>query len=208
MPAVDRLLLDHDEFLQVVWECLLQAQQRDKSYYDAEHRDVSFDVEQKVWLRLHHRPAASITCPGRGKLSPRFYGPYKLIARIDSVAYRVELPPKSRLHDVFHVSMLEPFRGEPPVTLPPLPVPDIHHGRFIPRPSQVLKARLSRGTRQLLVQWEGQDPAQASWVDFEDFKQCYLEWQLEDDLLVDGGSDVMWGCTYVRRRKESGGQPS
>jgi hypothetical protein len=45
-------------------------------------------------------------------------------------------------------------------------------------------------------------------VDFEDFKQRYPEWQLEDDLLVEGGSDVMWGRTYVRRRKESGGQPS
>jgi hypothetical protein len=92
------------------------------------------------------------------------------------------------------------------VTLPPLP--DIHHGRVIPRPSQVLKAHLSHGTHQLLVQWEGQDPAQASCVDFEDFKQRYLEWQLENDLLVDGGSDVMWGYTYVRHRKESGGQPS
>jgi hypothetical protein len=112
-----------------------------------------------------------------------------VIARIDSVAYRVELPPQSRLHDVFHVSMLKPFRGEPPVTLPPLQ--DIHHGRVIPRPSQVLKARLSRGTRQLLVQWEGQDPAQASWVDFEDFKQHYPDWHLEDNLLVNGGSDVM-----------------
>jgi hypothetical protein len=58
MPAVDCLLTGRDEFLQNVWERLLQAQQRDKSYYDAKHRDVSFDVGQWVWLRLHHRPAA------------------------------------------------------------------------------------------------------------------------------------------------------
>jgi hypothetical protein len=48
MPTVDRLITDRDEFLQDVRERLLQAQQRDKSYYDAKHRYVSFDFGKWV----------------------------------------------------------------------------------------------------------------------------------------------------------------
>jgi transposase InsO family protein len=201
IPAVEHLLTDRDAFLQDVHDRLLQAQQRDKLYYDNKHREVSFEIGQWVWLRLHHRPATSLTGPTRSKLAPRFYGPYKVLQRIDSVAYRLELPPRSRLHNVFHVSLLKPFHGDPPAAPPTLP--DIHHGRVIPKPEHVHKARLCRGVRQILVQLVGQDASQASWEDLEDFKQRYPEWQLADDLLVEGGSDVMWGRVYGRRKKEA-----
>lgn len=64
------------------------------------------------------------------------------------------LPPRSRLHDVFHVSQLKVYHGEPLAAPPPLPA--IHHGRVIPSPLQVLKVRLARGICQPLVRWEGQ----------------------------------------------------
>jgi hypothetical protein len=205
VPAVEHLITDRDAFLQDVRARLLQAQQRHKLYYD-KHRELTFDVGQSVWLRLHHRPAASLTGPSRGKLASRYYGPYKVLGRIDSVAYRLELPLRSRLHDVFHVSMLRPFHGELPTASPILP--DIHHGHVIPKPQHVLKARLFRGVRQVLVHWFGQDAAHASWEDLEDFKQRYPEWQLEDNLLVNGGSDVMWGRVYSRRSKDKGKEPT
>ena len=85
VPAVEHLITDRDAFLQDVRDRLLQAQQRDKLYYDSKHREVAFDVGQWVWLRLHHRPAASLTGPARGKLAPRYYGPYKVLSRVDSV---------------------------------------------------------------------------------------------------------------------------
>jgi hypothetical protein len=72
------------------------------------------------------------------------------------------------------------------------------------QPQHVLKARLCGGVPQVLVHWFGQDAAQASWEDLEDFKQWYPEWQLEDDLLVNGGSDVMWGRVYGCRSKDKG----
>ena len=49
----------------------------------------------------------------KGKLSPRFIGPYEVLERIRPVAYRLALPPElDKLHDVFHVSMLRKYRSD------------------------------------------------------------------------------------------------
>ena len=50
----------------------------------------------------------------RGKLSPRFIGPFKILERVGTVAYRLELPPSmSGVHEVFHVSMLHKYTPDP-----------------------------------------------------------------------------------------------
>ena len=55
----------------------------------------------------------------KGKLSPRFIGPYEVLERIGPVAYRLELPPElAKLHDVFHVSMLRKYRSDESHILP------------------------------------------------------------------------------------------
>jgi hypothetical protein len=64
------------------------------------------------------------------------------------------------------------------------------------------------GIRQALVQWEGLPPSSASWEDLQQFKKRYPQFQLEDELLLKGGSDVMWGKYYSRRRKRRLAQPA
>jgi hypothetical protein len=54
---------------------------------------------------------------------------------------------------------------------------------------------------QVLVQWKGESAASATWEDDEPFRAKYSEFQLEDELLLDGGRDVMVGHTYSRRRR-------
>jgi len=154
---------------------LEQAQQYSKVQYDRKHRELSFEVGQWVWLRLLHRPVASLGVQGRGKLGPRYFGPYKVLERIGDVAYRLDLPRGARLHDVFHVGLLKPFRGTPP-DAPPLP--PIQNGRACPSPAKVLQGRLARGRYELLVQWQNQDAASASWVALEDFRRSYPDFQL------------------------------
>jgi hypothetical protein len=76
---------------------------------------------------------------------------YRVSAIINDVAYRLELPPRTRLHDVFHVGLLKKFVGEPPEAPPKLPL--VHHGAVVPEPERVVSARLVRGVRQVLICW-------------------------------------------------------
>lgn len=121
---------------------------------------------QWVWLRLVHRLIASLGVHGRGKLGPRYFGPYEVAERVGEVAYRLELPVGARLHNVFHVGLLKPH-GTPPNAPPPLP--PVQNGRACPVPAIVLQGRLARGCYELLVQWRDPDAASASWVSLEDF---------------------------------------
>jgi hypothetical protein len=63
-----------DEFLQEVREHLEQAQQHYEHFYDRKQREVTYTLEQWVWLCLIHRPLASLDVKGRTKLGSRFYG--------------------------------------------------------------------------------------------------------------------------------------
>jgi hypothetical protein len=60
---------------------------------------------------------------------------------------------------------------------------------------------LARGVRQVLVHWKGQSAVSATWEDLDTFRDKYPDFQLEDELDIEGGRDVMWGCTYSRRRR-------
>jgi hypothetical protein len=125
-------------------------------------------------------------------------GPYRVIEIINDVAVRLELPLGARLHDVFHVGVLKKFIGASPPSPPALPA--IHNGAVIPEPLRVEQARLARGVRQVLVHWRGEPAESASWEDLDEFRLKYPDFQLEDELGLEGGRDVMWGRTYRRRR--------
>jgi hypothetical protein len=139
--------------------------------------------------------SVSLATPVKGKLGPRYYG----LEIINKVAYHLALPAGARLHDVFHVGLLKPFVGSPPTTPPALP--STQHGAVLPALAQVLKSRVSHGVRQLLVRWDGLSASATSWEDLDDFRTQYTVFQLEDELFVEEGRDVMWGIPYRRRNR-------
>jgi hypothetical protein len=196
---VDELLQDRDAFLADVRDRLLQAQAYAKRHYDAHHRDIVFAVGDWVWLRLLHRPAQSLVPDAKGKLAPRYAWPFQVVERVGAVAYRLHLPEGARIHDVFHVGVLKPFHGEPPSATPPLP--PLQHGRVLDVPERIIKAQLRRGTWHVLVKWAGLPVADSTWEPVEAFRSSFPDVQLEDELFLDGGGDVMVGKTYARRAK-------
>ena len=109
------------------------------------------------------------------------------------------LPPRARIHDVFHVGVLKKYHGPAPDAPPRLP--PLLHGAVAAEPERAVRFRLARGVRQVLIHWKGQSPASATWEDVEPFIAKYPEFQLEDELPLDGGRDVMVGRTYTRRRR-------
>ena len=199
VAAVARNMEDRDEFIADVRYRLEQAQAVQKRHYDKLHRPVSYKVGDWVLLRLRHRAAASLPQATSGKLKPRFFGPYRIVELINDVAVRLELPPRTRLHDVFHVGLLKQFVGVPPAAPPALPA--IHHGAAVPEPERALRTRLARGVRQVLIRWKGEPVASATWEDVDSFVAKYPAFQLEDELVLEGGRDVMWGQAYERRRR-------
>ena len=200
--AVDKQLQHRDTFLAEIRDRLLQAQDYMKTSHDKLHRDLAFQVNDWVWLRLHQRTATGITDGTKSKLSPRFYGPFQVIEKIGSVAYRLRLPAKARIHDVFHVVYLKKHQGEPPTIMGSLP--PIANGRAVPVPAKVLRAMPSRNSWDLLVQWEGRSSAEATWEPLQEFKDRYSDFKLEDELFGQGGGsvvDTIFGKKYQRRSK-------
>ena len=176
---------------------LLQAQQYAKRHYDTAHRALEFAVHDWVWLRLLNRNTHSLLHGPKSKLSPRYAGPFQVIEKIGDVAYRLRLPAGARIHDVFHVGVLKPFHGNPPVSTPPLlPLQD---GRLLQQPAKILKSQLRRGVWHVPVHWNGLPEADVTWEPVPNFKETYPEFQLEDELFLEGGRDVMTGKVYVRR---------
>ncbi|CAN6679304.1 unnamed protein product [Malus baccata var. baccata] len=108
--------------IQAIRSNLKAAEDRQKSLADRHATDRMYNIGDWVFLKL--LPWKGILWFGKkGKLSPRYIGPYIITKRVSEVTYRLELPPElSRVHDVFHVSMLRHYVSDPSHMIPPQPL--------------------------------------------------------------------------------------
>ena len=199
VEAVDVELERRDEFLTVARERLMEAQNRMKAVYDKHHRAAEFNIGDWVWLKLHPHRQLTVAKRAFTKLSPKFYGPFEVLARVGTVSYRLRLPAGSQIHDVFHISLLKAHKGDRPNTEPLLP--PVLQGRVLPAtPIKFLRARIHGGVRQILVKWNEESEI-ATWEDAEKLCEAFPEIELEDKLLVEEESnDTRYGITYQRKK--------
>ncbi|XP_074296964.1 uncharacterized protein LOC141627631 [Silene latifolia] len=95
------------------------AQDRQKSYADVRRRPLEFEVSDLVFLKVS--PMKGVKRFGiKGKLSPKFIGPYPIVERVGEVAYKLKLPASmGKTHDVFHVSQLRKYVSDPAHVIEP-----------------------------------------------------------------------------------------
>ena len=136
----------------------------------------------------------------KGKLSPRFIGPYEILERIGPVDYRLALPSElAKLHDVFHVSMLRRYRFDKSRILP---VQEIQVQEVLSYDEEP-KTILAREVKQLLnkqvllvkVLWQHHGVEEATWEPEATMRAQYPQlfesgMNFEDEILLKGGRVV------------------
>ncbi|CAN6724198.1 unnamed protein product [Malus baccata var. baccata] len=163
--------------VQVIKSNLKAAQDRQKSLADRHATDRVYDVGNLVFLKLS--PWRGVVRFGkRGKLSPRYIGPYEITERIGEVAYKLELPPElSKVHNVFHVSMLRHYVSDPSHVIPPQPLeinPDLTYDE---EPVTILdwKDKVLRNKTMSLVKvlWKNHSVEEALWETEDRMREMY-----------------------------------
>ena len=102
------MLAEMEQEMQVIKKNLKVAQDMQKSYADQHRVFKEFQVGEHVYL--HIKPKKSFVRIGScAKLTPRYYGPFKILKMIESVAYRLALPLTMKVYDVFHMSLLKKY---------------------------------------------------------------------------------------------------
>ena len=165
-----------DKILQVR-DNLLKARNRQKSYADKGRKPMEFETGDNVLLKVS--PWKGVVRFGKkGKLAPRYVGPFKILERIGKVAYRLDLPEGlSNVHPVFHVSNLKKCLADEGLHVPleDLQVNETLH--FVEKPVEIM----DQGTKQLRrsripivkVRWEGKRGAEFTWELESEMKSKY-----------------------------------
>ncbi|KAJ1602546.1 hypothetical protein NDA14_006435 [Ustilago hordei] len=163
-PGRFEYLMDGKERCKYLQEQIREAQRRSVDQYNRKHKDIEFKVGDMVYINRRNWKTRRPT----PKLDTRFAGPYPVQERVGRRAYRITLPANLRVHDVFHVSMLEPARtsslpqrAEQP-TMPPLPDEDLDF-----EVEALIDKRSHNGTTEYKVLWRGYSEEAASWEPVE-----------------------------------------
>jgi hypothetical protein len=171
------LIQDTNDKIRVVRERMKTAQDRQKSYADKRRRPIEFSVGDYVMLKVS--PWKGIMRFGKkGKLSPRFVGPFKILERIGKQAYRLELPEElAGIHDVFHVSYLRKCLSIYDETVPLTEVKLDEKLRYVEEPEEILNERTVelRGKKipLVLVKWKHHRGPNYTWERKDDVAAKY-----------------------------------
>ena len=167
------ILQDRQLLLDTLKENLLRAQQKMKSYADKNRSPRQFQLGESVFLKLQPYAQSSVANRSFPKLAFKYFGPYKILEKIGTTAYKLELPVHAQIHPVFHVSQLKhsvpdntPVFSDIPA-IPPLDTVDVV-------PERILDRRLVKkgdtAITQVQVQWSGLPPEMFTWEDYHGLK--------------------------------------
>ncbi|GJZ71383.1 putative reverse transcriptase domain-containing protein [Tanacetum coccineum] len=156
---------------------LQASRDRQKSYADKRRKPLEFQVGDKVMLKVS--PWKGVIRFGkRGKLNPRYIGPFKILAKVGTVAYRLELPEQlSRVHSTFHVSNLKKCLSDEPLAIP---LDEIHIDEklnFIEEPVEIMDREVKRLKQSRIpivkVRWNSRRGPEYTWEREDQMQKKY-----------------------------------
>ncbi|WVZ80006.1 LOW QUALITY PROTEIN: hypothetical protein U9M48_027524 [Paspalum notatum var. saurae] len=180
------------------------AKTRMKKQADKGRSEREFQVGDWVFLKLQPYVQSSLAPRANQKLAFKFFGPYQILSRVGSVAYKLQLPASAAIHPVFHVSQLKRAVGSGFTASPVLPDPSFEWSI----PLQIIGRRtVTRGrdsVPQVLVQWSQMPESLATWEDIEALKQRFPRAGMSGviRLLKMGGMLASW-LGQVQQKKLS-----
>ena len=168
-PTATLKARDMHEHLEKAKACMLAAQSRDKAYADRKTRPQTFEVGQRVLLSTKnlHIKRSNLT----KKLLSGYIGPFKIMNKVGSQAYELELPQTMKMHDIFHVPLLKAYHEEG--THQPPPVTILIDGEQEHEVQQVLDHRQEdRRSKSYLVRWTGYGSEHDTWEPEAALQNC------------------------------------
>ncbi|GJU86613.1 putative reverse transcriptase domain-containing protein [Tanacetum coccineum] len=172
------------ELIQETTEKIIQIKQRmqaardrQKSYADLKRKPIEFQVGDKVMLKVS--PWKGVLRFGkRGKLNPRYVGPFKVLEKVGKVAYKLELPEElSRVHNTFHVSNLKKFHADEPLAVPLDGLYFDDKLYFVEEPVEIVDHEVKRLKRCRIslvkVRWNSKRSPEFTWEREDQFRKKY-----------------------------------
>ncbi|GJY83939.1 putative reverse transcriptase domain-containing protein [Tanacetum coccineum] len=171
------MIQETTEKIVLIKQRIQAAQDRQKSYADLKRKPMEFEVGDRVMLKVS--PWKGVVRFGkRGKLNPRYVRPFKVLAKVGKVAYRLELPQElSRVHHTFHVSNMKKCYVD---KLLAMPLEGIHVDdklQFVEEPVEIMEREIKRLKRSRIplvkVCWNSRRGPEFTWEREDSFKHKY-----------------------------------
>ena len=180
IPVAQDMIEQRRMVLQVVKESLQKAQHRMKFFADQHRTERHFGIGDWVYLKLQPYRQQTVAIRTSLKLCSKYFGPFQVLEKVGTVAYKLKLPSQSKVHPVFHVSLLKKHVGTTPIVAGSLP--EYNHNDITPLvPLKVLQRRqIMRANRlvtQWLIHWSGLESYEASWEDAEFIQKQFTDFQ-------------------------------
>ena len=185
--AADEFVRDIDSAYRQVKAAIQSSQEKQKRKADKHRRELNLEIGQYVLLKFEKaRMKLQI---GKGKvvkLSNRYYGPFRITEKVNEVTFRLDLPSHWRIHNAFHVSLLRPYVGPPPVEQVQEDPPELDETEELLEPEQIIhhsERQLKSGKlhRKYLVKFKNYTPLDAKWMteadlqDYPDILHSYVD---------------------------------
>ncbi|GJY46988.1 putative reverse transcriptase domain-containing protein [Tanacetum coccineum] len=153
------------------------ARDRQKSYADRRRKPLEFEVGDKVMLKVS--PWEGVIRFGKwGRLNPRYIRPFKIFAKVGTLAYRLELPEQlSRVHSTFHVPNLKKCVVDEPLAIPLDEIQIDDKLNFIKEPVEIMDREVKWLKQSRIpivkVRWNSRRGPEFTWEREDQMKKKY-----------------------------------